>query len=346
MILDKFYGMFSNDLGIDLGTATTIVHVKGEGIVLYEPSVVAIDVENNKVVAIGEEAKKMLGKTPGKIKAIRPMRDGVIADFEIVEKMLRYFIRKVHNRRTFVRPRVVVGVPGSITEVEKRAVRESVEQAGAREIYLIDESLAAAIGANLPIEEPSGTMIIDIGGGTTEIAVISLGSVVTSKSIRVGGDEFDEALINYLRRKHNLVIGERTAEEVKIKIGTVYPGKTDKKVKMEVKGRDALTGLPRGMEIDAAEVRKAFQEPLQLILEAITSTLDETPPELVSDIYERGIVLTGGGALLRGMDVLISKVTGVPVIIAENPVMCVALGTGKFLEEIKFLNRALYKIEI
>ncbi len=344
-ILDKLYGLFSNDLGIDLGTANTLVHVRGRGIVLSEPSVVAIQDGTNKVLAVGQEAKKMLGRTPGDIKAIRPLRDGVIADFEVVEKMIRYFIEKVHNRRTFVRPRVVIGVPGSITEVEKRAVRESVEQAGAREIYLIEEALAAAIGANLPIQEPSGNMIVDVGGGTTEIAVISLGGIVTSNSIRVGGDEFDEALINYLRKKYHLVIGETTAEEIKIRIGNVYPDKYERKLKMEVKGRDAITGLPRTVMLDAAEVRKAYQEPLNIIIEAIKSTLDMTPPELAADICERGIVLSGGGSLLRGFDMLLSKIANVPVILAENPLITVALGTGRFLDEIKFINQKIYKTE-
>lgn len=345
-ILDKLYGLFSNDLGIDLGTVNTLVHVRGQGIVLSEPSVVAVQSGNNKVLAVGQEAKKMIGRTPGDIKAIRPMRDGVIADFEIVEKMIRYFIEKVHNRRTFVRPRVVIGVPGSITEVEKRAVRESVEQAGAREIFLIEEALAAAIGANLPIQEPSGSMIVDIGGGTSEIAVISLGGIVISKSIRVAGDEFDEAITNYLRKKHNLVIGEITAEEIKIKIGSVFPDKNDKKMKMDVKGRDAVTGLPRTMVLDAPEVRKAFEEPLNSIIEAIKQSLDETPPELAADICDKGIVLSGGGALLRGLDLLLAKVTNVPVILSENPLIVVAMGTGKFLDEIKFINQKIYKSEV
>ena len=253
LFLDKLYSLFSNDLGIDLGTANTLVHVRGQGIVLSESSVVVVQSGTNKVLAVGREAKKMLGKKPDDIKAIRPMRDGVIADFEIVEKMIRYFIEKVHNRRTFVRPRVVIGVPGSITEVEKRAVRESVEQAGAREIFLIEEALAAAIGTNIPIQEPSGAMIMDIGGGTTEIAVISLGGIVTSKSIRVAGDEFDDAIINYLRKRHNLIIGETTAEEIKIRLGNAYPDKNDKRMKMEARGRDAVTGLPRTIKLDAAE---------------------------------------------------------------------------------------------
>ncbi len=346
IFIDKLYGLFSNDLGIDLGTANTLVHVRGQGIVLSEPSVVAIQTGTNKVVAVGQEAKNMLGKTPGDIKAIRPMRDGVIADFEIVERMIRYFIEKVHNRRTFVRPRVVIGVPGSITEVEKRAVRESVEQAGAREIFLIDEALAAAIGSNIPIQEPSGSMIVDIGGGTTEIAVISLGGIVSSKSIRVGGDEFDEAIINFLKRKHNMLVGETTAEAIKVQLGSVYPEKNEKKKKMEVKGLDAVTGLPKTLVIDASEVRKAFEEPMNNIIEAIKSTLDATPPELAADICDKGIVLSGGGSLVRNLDILLSKVTNVPVILAENPLICVALGTGRFLDEIKFINQKIYKSEV
>ncbi|MBN1897788.1 MAG: rod shape-determining protein [Spirochaetes bacterium] len=343
--LNKLYGLFSNDLGIDLGTANTLVHVRGQGIVLSEPSVVAVQEGTNKVLAVGQEAKKMLGRTPSDIKAVRPLRDGVIADFEIVERMIRYFIEKVHNRRTFVRPRVVIGVPGSITEVEKRAVRESVEQAGAREIYLIEESLAAAIGSDLPIQEPSGNMIVDIGGGTTEIAVISLGGIVTSNSIRVGGDEFDEALINHLKKKFHLVIGETTAEDVKIRIGNVYPEKNEKKNKLDVKGRDSVTGLPKTIILDPAEMRRAYQEPLNTVVEAIKITLDQTPPELAADICERGIVLSGGGSLLRGFDTLLSKIANVPVILAENPLITVALGTGRFLDEIKFINQKIYKSE-
>jgi len=344
-MFDKLYRLFSNDLGIDLGTSNTLVHVKGRGIVLCEPSVVAVEASTNKVLAVGQEAKKMLGRTPSDIRAVRPLRDGVIADYEIVEKMIRYFIEKVHNRRTFVRPRVVVGVPGSITEVEKRAVRESIEQAGAREIYLIEEALAAAIGANLPIQEPSGNMIVDMGGGTTEIAVISLGGIVVSNSIRIGGDELDESLINYLKRRHQIVIGETQAEEIKIKIGSAYQDKFDKKLKMEVKGRDAVTGLPGSIMLDSSEVRKAYQEPLSNIIDAIKATLDATPPELAADICERGIVLSGGGSLLRNIDILLTKTLGVPVILAENPLICVALGAGKFLDEIKFIKQKIYKTE-
>jgi rod shape-determining protein MreB len=334
MIFDKLYSLFSNDMGIDLGTANTLVYVRGQGIVLNEPSVVAVQSSTGKVLAVGHEAKRMLGRTPGDIMAIRPMRDGVIADFETVEKMIRYFIQKVHKRATLVKPRLVIGVPSGITEVERRAVRESAEQAGAREIYLIEEALAAAIGANIPIDEPAGTMIVDIGGGTTEIAVISLGGMVISDSIRIGGDELDEAIIRYLRTQYNLIIGERTAEELKFKLGNAYP---EKQVEtMEIKGRDAISGLPRTLEVDSNEIREALKETVDMILEAIKNTLEKTPPELAADIVERGIVLTGGGCLLKGLDKYLSKETGVPVFRAENPLICVALGTGRYLEE---LNR-------
>ncbi|MCS7206142.1 MAG: rod shape-determining protein [Leptospiraceae bacterium] len=337
MIFDKIYNLFSNDMGIDLGTANTLVYVKGQGIVLNEPSVVAVQQSTGKVLAVGHEAKRMLGRTPGDIVAIRPMRDGVIADFDTVEKMIRYFIQKVHKRTTLVKPRLVIGIPSGITEVEKRAVRESAEQAGAREIYLIEEALAAAIGANIPIDEPAGTMVVDIGGGTTEIAVISLGGMVISDSIRVAGDEFDEAIIRYIRTQYNLIIGERTAEELKFKLGNAYPEKTVET--MEIKGRDAVTGLPRTLEVDSNEIREALKETLEQILEAIKNTLEKTPPELAADIVERGIVLTGGGCLLKGLDKYLSKETGVPVIRAENPLICVALGTGKYLEELPKLKQ-------
>jgi len=332
--MEKFSDMFSLDLGIDLGTANTLVHVRGKGIVLSEPSVVAVERGTKRVVAVGQEAKRMLGRTPGEIIAIRPLRDGVIADFETTEKMIKYFIEKV-TPKTLIkpRPRVVISVPSCITEVEKRAVRESVEQAGAKEIYLIEESMAAAIGANIPIHEPAGNMICDIGGGTIEISVISLGGMVISNAIRIGGDEFDEAIIKHVKLVHNLVIGEASAEEIKIKIGTAYPERDIKK--MEVKGRDAISGLPKIIEMDSLEIRDALQEPINLIIEEIKKTLDQTPPELAADIVERGIVLTGGGALLSGLSKLIASQTGVPVIIAENPLLCVALGAGKFLETIK-----------
>jgi rod shape-determining protein MreB len=336
MVFGKLYGAFSNDIGIDLGTSNTLVYVRGQGIVLSEPSVVAVHNSSKKVLAVGQEAKRMLGRTPGEIIAIRPMRDGVISDFETVEKMIKYFFQKVHNRRALVKPQVVLGIPSCITEVEKRAVRESAEQAGAREIYLIEESLAAAIGANIPIQEPAGHMIIDIGGGTSEISVISLGGMVITNAIRVGGDEFDEAIINHMKKIHNLVIGESTAEEVKITIGNVYP---DKEVKsFEIRGRDSISGLPRILTADSVEIRESLQEPTTIVLEEIKKTLDQTPPELAADIVERGIVLTGGGSLLKGFPKLISKETGVPVILAENPLTCVVLGTGKFLDELKYLK--------
>lgn len=332
--MGKFSEMFSLDLGIDLGTANTLVHVRGKGIVLSEPSVVAVERGTKRVIAVGQEAKKMLGRTPGDIIAIRPLRDGVIADFETTEKMIKFFIEKVSPKRIFGgKPRIVIGVPSCITEVEKRAVRESAEQAGAKEIYLIEESMAAAIGANIPIEEPAGNMICDIGGGTTEISVISLGGMVISNAIRLGGDEFDMAIIKHVKSAHNLIIGESTAELAKIEIGNAFP---DRKVKeMEIKGRDSITGLPKILKMDSVEIREALQEPIGIIVDEIKKTLDQTPPELAADIVERGIVLSGGGALLTGLTKLIAAQTGVPVIIAENPLLCVALGAGKFLEQLK-----------
>lgn len=332
--MGKFTDMFSLDLGIDLGTANTLVHVRGRGIVLSEPSVVAVERGTKKVIAVGQEAKRMLGRTPGDIIAIRPLRDGVIADFETTEKMIKYFIEKVSPKSIFrSKPRIVIGVPSCITEVEKRAVRESAEQAGAKEIYLIEESMAAAIGANIPINEPAGNMVCDIGGGTTEISVISLGGMVISNAIRIGGDEFDEAILKHVKLVHNLVIGEATAEEIKIKIGNAYPEREAQKI--EIRGRDAISGLPKIQEIDSTEIREALQEPINLIIEEVKKTLDQTPPELAADIVERGIVITGGGALLTGLPKLIAQQTGVPAIVAENPLLCVALGAGKFLEQIK-----------
>ena len=326
----------SASLGIDLGTANTLVYVKGEGIVLSEPSVVAVDSTTREVLAIGEEAKKMLGRTPNNIIAIRPLRDGVIADFEIVEKMIKYFIRKITPYK-WVKPRVVIGIPAGITEVEKRAVRESCQQAGVREVYLIEESLAAAIGANMPIYEPSGNMIVDIGGGTTEISVISLGNMVKSNTLRIGGDEFDDAIMQYLKKVHNLIIGERTAEEIKISIGNAYPSKEVKK--MEVKGRDAINGLPRTLLLDSEEIRDSIKEQLNAILEGIVTTLEETPPELSADIMDRGIVLAGGGSLLKSLSEYISKETNVPVFLADNPLTCVVLGAGKYLDEIEKMKK-------
>lgn len=330
-------GMFSNDMGIDLGTASTLVYVKGQGIVLCEPSVVAIEKGTSHVLAVGEEAKRMLGRTPGSIVAIRPMKDGVIADFEITEAMLRYFINKVHNRRVLVRPRMVIAIPSGITEVEKRAVKDSAERAGAREVYLVEEPIAAAIGVGLPIQEPAGNMIIDIGGGTTEMAVVSLSDIVYSKSIRIGGDEMDDAIIQHLRKTYNLMIGERTAEEIKIKIGSAYP--LEEETTMEVRGRDLVAGLPKTVTISSEEVREALTEPIAAIVEAVRITLERTPPELSADLIERGMVLAGGGGLLRGLDKLLSEQTGLPVHIAEDPITAVALGTGMVLSEIKYLKK-------
>ena len=337
-------GLFSNDMGIDLGTATTLVYAKGQGIVLCEPSVVAIQKGSHNVLAVGEEAKRMLGRTPGNIVAIRPMKDGVIADFEITEDMLRYFIKKVHNRKVFVRPRMVIAIPSGITEVEKRAVKDSAEHAGAREVYLVEEPIAAAIGVGLPIQEPSGNMIIDIGGGTTEIAVISLAGIVFSRSIRIGGDELDEAIIEHLKKTYNLMIGERTAEDIKIKIGSAYP--LEEELTMEVRGRDLVAGLPKTITVSSEEIREAVAGPISAILEATRMTLERTPPELSADLIERGIILAGGGALLRGMDKLISEETGLPVHVAEDPMTAVAMGTGKVLSEIKYLKKVTVRSKL
>lgn len=334
---DNLLGFFSSDMGIDLGTASTLVYLKNEGIVLCEPSVVAIESGTSNVLAVGEEAKRMLGRTPGNIIAIRPMRDGVIADFEITESMLRYFIKKVHNSRRLVRPRVVIAVPSGITEVEKRAVKEAALHAGAREVFMLEEPVAASIGVGLPIQEPSGNMVIDIGGGTTEMAVISLAGVVFSKSIRVGGDEMDDAIINYLKRTYNLMVGERTAEEIKIKIGSGYP--MEEEMTMDVKGRDIVAGLPKMISVASEEVREALSEPITQIVEAVRITLERTPPELSADLIEKGLILAGGGALLRGLDKLISEETGLPVHLADDPLTAVALGTGKVLNELTYLRR-------
>ncbi|MBI4376132.1 MAG: rod shape-determining protein [Elusimicrobia bacterium] len=331
-MFDFLFSLFSNDMGIDLGTANTLVYVKGQSIVLREPSVVAIDRESRKVLAIGAEAKRMLGRTPSSIVAVRPLKNGVIADFEVTQEMIKYFIRKVHNRRSLLHPRIVIGIPSGITEVERRAVQESAEQAGAREVYLIEEPMAAAIGADLPISEPHGNFIVDIGGGTTEAAVISLGGLVVSKSIDIAGDEMDEAVMMHFRRKYNLLIGETTAEDVKIQIGSVFPLKEEKT--MEVKGRDQATGLPKTVLITSEEIRQALMEPVQLILDVIKNTLEETPAELAADLVDRGIVLAGGGSLLRGLPDLIRQETELPVHRAADPLSCVAMGTGKFLEEL------------
>mgnify|MGYP001558614824 FL=1 len=332
MFFDYFFSLFSNDIGIDLGTANTLVYVKGKGIVLREPSVVAIDKNKRKVLAVGTEAKLMLGRTPSNIVAVRPLRNGVIADFEVTQEMIKYFIRKVHNRRSLLHPRIVIGIPSGITEVEKRAVQESAEQAGAREVYLIEEPMAAAIGSELPVSEPHASMICDIGGGTTEVAVISLGGMVVAKSLDVAGDEMDDCIVQYFRRKHNLVIGETTAEEVKIQIGSVFPLKEEKTI--EVKGRDQAKGLPKTILVTSEEIRQALMEPVQLIVDVIKQVLEETPPELSSDLVDRGMVLAGGGSLLRGFPELIRQETELPVHRAADPLSCVALGCGKYLEEL------------
>lgn len=339
-MLDSIFGFFSNDLAIDLGTANTLVYVKNQGIVCNEPSVVAVQQTNDrvgkKVLAVGAEAKKMLGRTPGNIVAIRPLKDGVIADFEVTEMMLRYFIQKVHNRRALVRPRIIIGVPVGVTEVEKRAVREAAKSAGAREVYLIEEPLAAAIGAGLPITEPTGNMIVDIGGGTTEVAVISLAGIVFSRSIRVGGDKMDESVAQYIKRKYNFLIGERTAELIKMTLGSAYPG--DMIQTMEIKGLDLVTGVPKSVVISDDEVRSSILEPLKQIVEAVRISLERTPPELASDILDRGIVLAGGGALLRNLDILLKEETGLPVMLADDPLTAVVMGAGKALDEISLLR--------
>ena len=335
-MFNYFFSLFSNDMGIDLGTASVLVYVKGQGIILREPSVVAIEKDTRRVLAIGTEAKRMLGKTPSNIIAVRPLRNGVIADFEVTERMIRYFIKKVHNRRSLLHPRIVIGVPSGITEVERRAVRESAEQAGAREVYLIEEPMAAAIGANIPIQEPEGNMIVDVGGGTTEVAVTSMGGMVVSKSIDVAGDEMDEAVVLYFRRKYNLLIGENTAEDVKIRIGSVFP--LAEETSLEVKGRDQVTGLPKTVSITSEEVRAALAEPMRAIIEVIRNALEETPAELSADLVDRGIVLAGGGSLLRGFPELITQETELPANLAEDPLTCVVRGTGKYLEELDHMH--------
>jgi rod shape-determining protein MreB and related proteins len=344
MLLDPILGLFSNDLAIDLGTANTLVYVKGRGIVLSEPSVVAVrkDAKGiNKVLAVGKEAKMMLGRTPGNIVAIRPMKDGVIADFEITEAMLRHFIRKVHNRTTLVRPRIIICVPSGITQVEKRAVRESAESAGAREVFLIEEPMAAAIGAGLPITEPTSNMVVDIGGGTTEVAVISLAGIVYSKSVRVGGDKMDEAILQYIKRKYNLLIGLSTAEIIKTTIGNAYP--SDHIETIEVKGRDLVTGIPKILTIDSDEVRKSISEQVETIVETVRIALEQTPPELAADIVDRGIVLTGGGAMLKDLDVLLREETKLPITITEDPLSTVVLGSGKALDNMNVLREVMIK---
>lgn len=342
MILDAIFGALSHDLAIDLGTANTLIYLKGKGIVLNEPSVVAIKKNEkglNEVLTVGKEAKIMLGRTPEKIQAIRPMKDGVIADFEITELMLRYFIRKAHNRRTLIRPRIIICVPSGITQVEKRAVRESASSAGAREVYLIEEPMAAAIGAGMPIEEPIGNMVVDIGGGTTEVAVISLAGIVYSNSVRVGGDKMDEAIVQYLNRKYNFLIGAGSAEIIKNTIGNAYPG--DNIETLEVKGRDLVSGIPKILTIDSEEIREVISEQVNAIVEAVRIALEKTPPELAADIVDRGIVLTGGGSLLKNLDVLIREETKVPITVTEEPLFAVALGAGKALDNLSVLKEVM-----
>ncbi len=340
---DKLFGWMSNDLAIDLGTANTLVYVKGKGIVLREPSVVAVRqdmrMRSSKVLAVGKEAKMMLGRTPGNIQAIRPIKDGVIADFEVTEAMLRYFIKKVHNRRTLVHPRIIVSVPSCITQVEKRAVKESAESAGAREVYLIEEPMAAAIGAGLPITEPTANMIVDIGGGTTEVAVISLAGIVYSNSVRVAGDKMDDAILHHIKRKHNLAIGEHSSEVIKTTIANVMPEPPFET--MEIKGRDLVSGVPKTITIDSNEIKEAISEQIDAIIEAVKMALELTPPELSADIVDRGIVLTGGGALLRNLDKRLNKETGLPIIIAEDPLSSVVLGSGKALDNIDVLKEIM-----
>lgn len=321
---------FGEDIGIDLGTASVLVYVKNKGIVLNEPSVVAMDKNTGQIIAVGEDARKMLGRTPGNIVAIRPMKEGVIADYEVTEKMLRYFIGKSLQRRFFFKPRVMVGVPSGVTSVEERAVKQAAVSAGAKEAFLIEEPMAAALGAGLEISEPSGSMVVDIGGGTTDVAVLSLGGIVTSKSIRIGGDKFDEAIVRYMRRYHNLMIGERTAEEIKIGLGSACPEDRDKNT-MEIRGRDLVSGLPKNIVVNVKEIHEAIREPLEAILGATKEVLERTPPELSADIMDKGIILTGGGALLHGIDKYISVETQLPVHVADNPINCVALGTAKAL---------------
>ena len=333
----KFFGLFSNDIGVDLGTANTLIYVKDKGVVLREPSVVAMHAGTHEVLAVGDEAKRMLGRTPGSIVAIRPLKDGVIADFEVTEAMLRHFIQKVHNRRSMVSPRVVVAVPSGITEVEKRAVKDSATRAGAREVYLIEEPMASAIGVGLPVQEPAGNMIVDMGGGTTEVAIISLAGIVFCRSVRGAGDELDEAIAQYMKRVYNLMIGERTAEEIKIKIGSAYP--LEQETSMEVKGRDLVAGLPKTLTITSQEVREAIQEPINTIVETVRYTLERCPPELSADLVDRGIVLAGGGGLLRGLDKLLAEETGLPVHVADDPLSAVVMGTGIVLNELNFLRK-------
>lgn len=336
-IIDDCLGFFSKDLAIDLGTANTLVYVKDRGIVINEPSVVAIEKKTGKVLSVGAEAKKMLGRTPGNIVAIRPMKDGVIADFEITEKMLSHFIKKTHNRSTFVRPRIIICVPSRITQVEQRAVRDSAELAGAREVYLIEEPVAAAIGAGLPIEEPAGNMVVDVGGGTTDVAVISLAGIVYSESVKLAGDKMDDAIMNYIKRKYNLLVGDHMAELIKLEIGSAYP--LEERKTFMIKGRDLISGIPKTLVIDDAEIREALAEPISSIVNAIKVALENTPPELAGDIIDRGIVLTGGGSMLRGMDIRIREETNLPIITVDDPLTTVVMGTGKALDELELLRK-------
>jgi len=336
-----FFDFISSDIGIDLGTANTLVFVRGQGIVLNEPSVVAVERATDKVLAVGSAAKEMLGRTPGEIAAIRPLKDGVIADFEISEKLLSNFIKRVIRHRYLMKPRVVISVPSGITEVEKRAVRDSAENAGAREVFLLQEPMAAAIGVGLPVDQPSGVMVIDVGGGTSEIAVIALNGIVNNISIRIAGDEMNDAVVMYLKKNYNILIGELTAEEIKIKIGSAYP--LEKEISLEIKGRDLVAGVPKNLKLSSAQIREALVEPIDRIVEAVRQSLEKTPPELASDILDRGIILTGGGALLRGLDKRLREETNLPVIAAEDPLTCVVRGTGKVLENMQMYSKVLMK---
>jgi rod shape-determining protein MreB len=339
MLFQSIRGLFSNDLAIDLGTANTLVYVKGKGIVCDEPSVVVIKKDNKKTVAVGSEAKRMLGKTPANIMAIRPMKDGVIADFDATGEMLKYFIKKVHNRRSYVSPRVIIGVPSGITQVEQRAVKDAAEASGAREVYLVEEPMAAAIGVGLPIGEPSGNMIVDIGGGTTDVAVISIDGVVYSKAVRMGGDKMDESITAYIKRRYNLMIGETTTEQIKIEIGSACDAVDAKKRVKDIKGRDLISGIPKTITVNEGEILEALSEPINVILDTIKVVLENTPPEIAADIVDKGIILAGGGALLRRIDLLIKQETGLPVTIAENPLTAVVIGVGKMLDEVEMLRR-------
>jgi rod shape-determining protein MreB len=339
MSIDQAFQFMGRDMAVDLGTANTLVYVRGRGIVLNEPSVVAINTKNGAILAVGAEAKRMIGRTPSHIVAIRPLKDGVIADFDVTEKMLRYFIQKVHRRRVLAKPRVVVCVPSGITGVEQRAVEEATIAAGARAAYIIEEPMAAAIGAGLPIHEPAGNMVVDVGGGTTEVAVISLGGIVTSMSIRIGGDEIDEAIVSFIKKEYSLMLGERTAEDIKITIGSAFPLADEPHA--EIRGRDLVSGLPKTVIVSSEEIRRAIEEPVHAIIDSVKATLDKTPPELAADIMDKGVMLTGGGALLKGLDERLKYETGMPIHVTENPLSCVAIGSGRCLEEFEALKRVL-----